>query len=170
MANKTQILGLFIFTNQLYVFLGDVFAHHQEHLTVFTASDIVHVCCCRPDTGRQQHTWTISEAGLYQSGDVRLDWSISWLSHCVCRQVGFTYLEMFYCKFRTNWFIIIIHILFYRIVLQDVLRQTLIYSPKITQYLPALVCNLTYSLLKICISNKHFIVQLIYTNYKILRL
>ena len=22
--------------------LGDVFAHHQEHLTVFTASDIVH--------------------------------------------------------------------------------------------------------------------------------
>jgi len=27
--------------------LGDVFAHHQEHLTVFTVSGIVHPSCCR---------------------------------------------------------------------------------------------------------------------------
>jgi hypothetical protein len=26
--------------------LGDVFAHHQEQLTVFTASGNVHQCCC----------------------------------------------------------------------------------------------------------------------------
>jgi hypothetical protein len=27
--------------------LGNVFAHHQEHLTVFTVSDSVHTGCCR---------------------------------------------------------------------------------------------------------------------------
>jgi len=27
---------------------GEVFAHQQEHLTVFTVSVIVHLCCCRP--------------------------------------------------------------------------------------------------------------------------
>jgi hypothetical protein len=26
---------------------GDVFAHHPEHLTVFTVSGIVHPSCCR---------------------------------------------------------------------------------------------------------------------------
>ena len=26
---------------------GDVFAHHQEHLTVFTVSDSIHPSCCR---------------------------------------------------------------------------------------------------------------------------
>jgi hypothetical protein len=25
---------------------GDVFAHHQEHFTVFTASDNIHPSCC----------------------------------------------------------------------------------------------------------------------------
>ena len=28
-------------------FSGDVFAHHQEHLTVFTVSGSVHPSCCR---------------------------------------------------------------------------------------------------------------------------
>ena len=32
---------------------GDVFAHHQKHLTVFTVSGIVHPSC-RPAAGRQQ--------------------------------------------------------------------------------------------------------------------
>ena len=36
------------FTQSALHVSGDVFAHHQEHLTVFPASDIVHVCCCRP--------------------------------------------------------------------------------------------------------------------------
>jgi hypothetical protein len=27
--------------------LGDVFAHHQEHLTVFTPSGSIHPSCCR---------------------------------------------------------------------------------------------------------------------------
>ena len=40
--------GLFICVLDDVHVLGDVFAHHQEHLTVFTASDIVHLCCCRP--------------------------------------------------------------------------------------------------------------------------
>ena len=26
---------------------GDIFAHHQEHLTVFTVSGSVHPSCCR---------------------------------------------------------------------------------------------------------------------------
>ena len=26
---------------------GDVFAHHQEHLTVFTVSGSIHPSCCR---------------------------------------------------------------------------------------------------------------------------
>ena len=26
---------------------GDVFAHHQEHLTVFTVSGSIHTSCCR---------------------------------------------------------------------------------------------------------------------------
>jgi len=45
-----KIFGLFICTQSALQISGDVFAHHQEHLTVFTASDIV------------QHRWTISEA------------------------------------------------------------------------------------------------------------
>jgi len=36
-----QIFYLFICTQSALYDLGDVFAHHQEHLTVFTASDIV---------------------------------------------------------------------------------------------------------------------------------
>jgi hypothetical protein len=30
---------------------GHVFAHHQEHLTIFTVSDSVHPSCCRLPTG-----------------------------------------------------------------------------------------------------------------------
>ena len=63
-----QLFGSFICTQSTLHVLGDVFAHHQEHLTVFTASDIVHLCCCRlvswtsSISSRQQHRWTISEA------------------------------------------------------------------------------------------------------------
>ena len=56
---------------------GDVFAHHQEHVTVFTASGTVHRYCCRlvpwmrwnckqfhliHDSSRQQYRWTLPEA------------------------------------------------------------------------------------------------------------
>jgi len=47
MTNKMQIFGLFIFNQSALHVSGEIFAHHQEHLTVFTASDIVHLCCCR---------------------------------------------------------------------------------------------------------------------------
>ena len=42
-----QIFYLFISTQSALHVSGEVSAHHQEHLTVFTASDIVHLCCCR---------------------------------------------------------------------------------------------------------------------------
>jgi len=49
---------------------GDVFAHHQEHITVTTASGNVHQCCCwlvfrsgwNPKRNTQQHRWTLPEA------------------------------------------------------------------------------------------------------------
>ena len=63
-----QSFGLFICTQSALHVSGDVFAHRQEHLTVFTACGLVHLCCCRPvlstrwNFGRQQHSWTISWA------------------------------------------------------------------------------------------------------------
>jgi len=42
MTNKMQIFGLFICTQPALHVSGDVFAHHREHLNVFTASGIVH--------------------------------------------------------------------------------------------------------------------------------
>ena len=49
---------------QLYMFRAmfsssDVFAHHQEHLTVFSASDIVHIYCCRL-VSRMRVSWISS--------------------------------------------------------------------------------------------------------------
>ena len=51
MTNIMQLFGSFICTQSTLHVPGDDFAHHQEHLTVFTASDIVHLCCCRPPAG-----------------------------------------------------------------------------------------------------------------------
>ena len=45
---RRKFLVFFICTQSALHVSGDVFAHHQEHLTVFTASDIVHLCCFRP--------------------------------------------------------------------------------------------------------------------------
>jgi len=45
-TNKCNYIGLFV-PSPLYMFRA-VFTHHQEHVTVFTASDIVHRCCCWP--------------------------------------------------------------------------------------------------------------------------
>jgi len=45
--------------------LGDIFVHHQEHLTVFTVSCNVHPSCCqlvsRRDTSWQQLEWTLPD-------------------------------------------------------------------------------------------------------------
>jgi hypothetical protein len=46
MTNKMKLFGLFICAQSALHFSGDVFAHHQEHLIVFKASDIVQLCCC----------------------------------------------------------------------------------------------------------------------------
>ena len=69
MTKKLQIFGLFICTQSALHVSGDIFAHHQEHLTVFTAYDTVHYvaagrCHVFPfvhDTDRQQRRWAISE-------------------------------------------------------------------------------------------------------------
>jgi hypothetical protein len=45
MTNKTQLFLAYLFVPNHV--LGDVFSHHQEHLTVFTASYIVCQSCCR---------------------------------------------------------------------------------------------------------------------------
>jgi hypothetical protein len=46
-TNKMQFYRLiYYFKSTLHV-LGDVFAHHQEHLTVFTASGSIHPSRCR---------------------------------------------------------------------------------------------------------------------------
>ena len=46
MTNKMQLFGLIIYTQSALHVSGDYFAHHQERLTVFAASDIVHRYCC----------------------------------------------------------------------------------------------------------------------------
>ena len=47
---KLFLTYLFI-PNQLYNVSGDVFAHHLEYMTVFTASDIVHRYCNNNNIG-----------------------------------------------------------------------------------------------------------------------
>ena len=45
--DATFSVYLFIYSQSALHVSSDVFAHHQEHLTVFTASYIVHLYCCR---------------------------------------------------------------------------------------------------------------------------
>jgi len=45
--NKMQLYRLIYFSLSALHILGDVFAHHQEHLTLFTVSGSVHPSCCR---------------------------------------------------------------------------------------------------------------------------
>ena len=45
--DATILIYLFIYSQSALRVSGDVFAHHHEHLSVFTASGIVHRCCCR---------------------------------------------------------------------------------------------------------------------------
>jgi len=52
---KDALYRLIYYSKSALHVLGDVFAHHQEHLTVFTVSGSVHPSCCRvvpalPDT------------------------------------------------------------------------------------------------------------------------
>ena len=57
-------LDLFISTDVLHV-AGSSCAHHQEHITVHTASGIVNQYCCLLPTAagsRQQYWWTIPKA------------------------------------------------------------------------------------------------------------
>jgi hypothetical protein len=46
-TNKMQLCRLIYYSLSALRVSGDVFAHHQEHLTVFTASGSIHQCSCR---------------------------------------------------------------------------------------------------------------------------
>jgi hypothetical protein len=46
-TNKMQLYRLIYFSLLAVHVSGDVFAHHQEHLAVFTVSGSVHPGCCR---------------------------------------------------------------------------------------------------------------------------
>jgi hypothetical protein len=46
-TNKMQLYRLIYYSQLAQHVWGGVFAHHQEHLTVFTASGNVHQCRCR---------------------------------------------------------------------------------------------------------------------------
>jgi hypothetical protein len=46
-TNKMQLYRLIYFYLSVLHVSGDVFVHHQEHLTVFTVSSSIHSGCCR---------------------------------------------------------------------------------------------------------------------------
>ena len=46
-TNKMQLYRLIYYSYSALHVSGHVFAHHQEHLTVFTASGNIHQCRCR---------------------------------------------------------------------------------------------------------------------------
>jgi hypothetical protein len=46
-TNKMQLYRLSYYSWSAVQVSGDIFAHHQEHLTVFTVSGSVHPDCCR---------------------------------------------------------------------------------------------------------------------------
>jgi hypothetical protein len=45
-TNKMQLYSLINYSKSALHVSGEVFAHHQEHFTVFTASGSVHPSCC----------------------------------------------------------------------------------------------------------------------------
>jgi len=49
-TNKMQLCRLIYYSLSGLLVSGDVFAHRQEHLTVFTVSGSVHQCRCRNTT------------------------------------------------------------------------------------------------------------------------
>jgi hypothetical protein len=75
---------LFIYSHSALYVSGDVFAHHQEHLTVFTASVIAHLYCCRLVSWmRWKSCSIISSTWLYLqllifSTYVAADWCHGW--------------------------------------------------------------------------------------------
>jgi hypothetical protein len=45
--NEKQVYRLIYFSLSALYVSGEVFAHHQEHLTLFTVSGSIHSCCWR---------------------------------------------------------------------------------------------------------------------------
>jgi len=55
-TNKMELYRSIYFSLSTLHVSGDVFAHHQEHLTVFTASGSVHPRYCRLQSNKQVAT------------------------------------------------------------------------------------------------------------------
>ena len=64
-----QLYRLIYYSKSALHVSGDVFAHHQEHLTVFTVSGSVHPSCCRL-VSRVHSGHHYSKSALHVSGDV----------------------------------------------------------------------------------------------------
>jgi len=68
-TNEMQLYRLIYYSWSALHVSGDVFAHHQEYLTVFTASGNIHQCRCRPVSGMRwkafpTHPWQQPAAAL----------------------------------------------------------------------------------------------------------
>ena len=46
-TNNMQLCRLIYYSLSALHVSGDIFAHHQEHLNIFTASGSIHQCRCR---------------------------------------------------------------------------------------------------------------------------
>jgi hypothetical protein len=46
-TNKMKLCSLIYYSYSALHVSGNVFAHHQEHLTVFTVPGSIHPSCCR---------------------------------------------------------------------------------------------------------------------------
>ena len=79
--NKQDALyGLIYYSKSALHVLGDVFDHHQEHLTVFTVSGSVHTSCCRA-ASRQQLGWPLPDT----VNTVKCSWWWAKTSPTTCR-------------------------------------------------------------------------------------
>jgi len=78
--NKMQLCRLIYYSLSALHVSGDVFAHHQEHLTVFTASGNIHQCRCRL-TSRQRHWWILPD----DVNTVKCSWWCAKTSPETCR-------------------------------------------------------------------------------------
>jgi hypothetical protein len=68
-TNEMQLYRLIYYLLFIIHVSGNVFAYHQEHLTVFTVSGSVHPSCCRlvSNSGVE---YILTESGTYTSNNL----------------------------------------------------------------------------------------------------
>jgi hypothetical protein len=98
-TNKMQLYRLIYFYLSVLHVSGDVFAHHQEHLAVFTVSGSVHPSSCRLVSWfyfqlfQKKIIPFVVCTGCF-SEKFHLDWCKSFLSFFISLQLSFTYKRM----------------------------------------------------------------------------